>query len=237
MHFVSRGAMNIDGLGNKMVDQLVAAGLVSDVADLFTLTKEDFLSLDLFQEKRADNVIQAIQAAKEVELSRFLFALGIRHVGEQASELIAHFIEQKNSSMWLEIGEVGVVGKSVSQEQWAEIEGVGGIVAQSLFSWFSNPKNQELLQKFEQNGLKLKETTTQNFPQTFASKTFVLTGTLSISREETKKLIKERGGQVSSSVSSKTDYVLAGDNPGSKYQKAEKLGVTILDEDKFRSLI
>lgn len=237
MHFVSRGAMNIDGLGDKMIDQLLEAGMVSDVGDLFDLTKEDFLSLELFQETRAEKVIQAIEAAKEVPLPRLLFALGIRHVGEQASELIAHYLEQKNSSMWLEIGHIAEVGKSILQEEWAEIEGVGDTVAESLTKWFISEKNQELIKKLDQHGLTLKESTASSEPQVFTDKTFVLTGTLSISREEAKKMIKERGGHVSSSVSSKTDYVLAGDNPGSKVDKAEKLNITILDEEAFRKLL
>lgn len=237
MHFVSRATMNIDGLGDKIIDQLLGEGLVSDVADIFTLTTKDLLDLELFQEKRAENVITSIETAKEVELQRLLFALGIRHVGEQASELVAHHLEQKNSSMWLEVGDIGPVGQSISQEEWAEIEGIGGIVAQSLHEWFHNPKNRELLKKLEMNGLKLKERPESHVEKVFADKTFVLTGTLSIAREEAKKMIKERGGHVSSSISKKTDYVLAGDNPGSKSDKAEKLDVSVLDEETFRKML
>jgi len=125
----------------------------------------------------------------------------------------------------------------VFKEEWEGIEGVGDIVAQSLYDWFQNIENQELLKKLEKNGLKIATVSTEIQDQTLADKTFVLTGTLSISRDQAKKWIKERGGQVSSSVSKKTDYVLAGENAGSKRAKAETLGVTILEEEAFRKLL
>ena len=237
MHFVSRGALNIDGLGDKIIDQLLDADLVSDVADIFTLTSEDFLSLELFQEKRAEKTVAAIKAARKPVLEKFLFALGIRHVGEQASELITHFLQEKMQNQPVTPITISDFAQFVFKEEWEGIEGVGDIVAQSLYDWFQNIENQELLKKLEKNGLKIATVSTEIQDQTLADKTFVLTGTLSISRDQAKKWIKERGGQVSSSVSKKTDYVLAGENAGSKRAKAETLGVTILEEEAFRKLL
>ncbi|MBT5017084.1 NAD-dependent DNA ligase LigA [Candidatus Peregrinibacteria bacterium] len=237
MHFVSRGALNIDGLGDKIIDQLLDADLVSDVADIFTLTSEDFLSLELFQEKRAEKTVAAIKAARKPVLEKFLFALGIRHVGERASELITHFLQEKMQNQPVTPITISDFAQFVFKEEWEGIEGVGDIVAQSLYDWFQNIENQELLKKLEKNGLKIATVSTEIQDQTLADKTFVLTGTLSISRDQAKKWIKERGGQVSSSVSKKTDYVLAGENAGSKRAKAETLGVTILEEEAFRKLL
>lgn len=238
MHFVSRGALNIDGLGDKIIDQLLEAGMVRDVADLFTLTKEDFLSLDLFQEKRAENTINAISAAKNQPLFRLIFALGIRHVGEQASELIADFFENKMALQEITPKTLGEFARFVFKEEWEGIDGVGEIVAGSIYDWFKHEENQEFLKKLEKNGVSIIESTKSPLQnQTLKGKTFVLTGTLSLSRDEAKQLIKKRGGQVSSSVSQNTDYVIAGDNPGSKLAKAEALNIAILDENSFQKLL
>ncbi len=236
-HFVSRGALNIDGLGDKIIDQLLEAGLVQDIADLFTLTKEDFLTLELFQEKRAENVVAALETAQKAPLPRLLFALGIRHVGEQASELIANFIQEKMESQQITPATIGDFARFVFKEEWEGIEGVGDIVAKSLYDWFLDEENQNLLKKLEENNVAIQQTAKNTLEQTLTDKTFVLTGTLSISRDQAKKLIKERGGQVSSSVSQKTNYVLAGNNPGSKKAKAAQLGVPILEETDFQNLL
>lgn len=237
IHFVSRGALNIDGLGDKIIDQLLDAGLVRDVADLFTLTKEDFLSLDLFQEKRAENVVSAISAAKNQSLSRLIFALGIRHVGEQASEVIADFLQDKMTLQEITPLTIGEFAGFVFKEEWEAIDGVGKIVAESIYDWFQHHENQELLKKLEKNGISIVIINEPQTVQTLKGKTFVLTGTLSISRDEAKQLIKQRGGQVSSSVSQNTDYVVAGENPGSKLTKAETLNIPILDEKAFQKLL
>jgi DNA ligase (NAD+) len=237
IHFVSRGALNVEGLGEKVIEQLMEAGLVRDVADLFTLTKEDLLTLPFFKEKRAQNGVDAIAARKNIELSRLLFGLGIRHVGEQASELVADYIEQKNSSAEWGLREVRDIGKSFTLEEWLHIEGIGETIAESLMKWFNDPKHQELLTKLDANGLTLKKIPKSKNIQALAGKTFVITGTLSRSREEIKQQIKMQGGRVSGSISKETDYLVAGDSPGSKLAKAEKLGVKVIDEAVLAQLI
>lgn len=242
IHFVSRGAFNIDGLGEKVIDQLLEAGLARDGADLFTLTKDDFLTLDMFKDKRADNVVKSLENAREVSLGRFIFALGIRHIGEQSSEWVADFIEQKKcseiegNSEWGPI-KIGKIARNISPEDWADIEGIGEKIGESVHEWFAQPDHLRMLEKLEHAGLRFKPGAKESTPQTLAGKTFVVTGTLSKPREEIKALIKARGGHVSSSVSAKTDVVVAGDNPGSKFEKAEKLGVKIVDEREWEALI
>ncbi|MDP2624829.1 MAG: NAD-dependent DNA ligase LigA [Candidatus Peregrinibacteria bacterium] len=237
IHFVSRGALNIEGLGEKVIDQLLENGLVGDGADLFTLTEDDFLTLNLFKEKRAENVVKSIAERRKIAPYRLLFGLGIRHVGVQASELISEFIEQKNDSEKLSPIDFGKIAQEITVEEWEEIEGVGGIMAQSLNEWFNDEHHQHILEKLEQSGVTLKQQPKSTATQTLEGKTFVITGTLSRPREDFKKLIKEHGGHVSGSISSKTDYLLAGENAGSKYDKAEKLGVKILDEEKLNAIL
>ncbi len=237
MHFVSRGALNIDGLGDKIIDQILEAGLVNDVADIFTLTKEDFLGLELFQDKRAEKVVIAIEKAANMDLHRLIFALGIRHVGEQASELIANFIQEKMKEQEITPQSLGDFAKFVFKEEWEGIEGIGNIVGQSLYDWFQKQDNQNLLSKLAANSVTFKKNETSQLEQIFDGKTFVLTGTLSIPRAQAKQWIKERGGHVSSSVSTKTSYVLAGENAGSKYDKAKTLGITILEEKTFQEML
>ncbi|HLD56470.1 MAG TPA: BRCT domain-containing protein, partial [Candidatus Omnitrophota bacterium] len=238
IHFVSRGAFNIDGLGEKIIDQLIEAGLARDGADLFTLMEDDFLTLDLFKEKRANNLVKALAAARTVTLPRFIFALGIRHIGEQSSELVADYLEQKNSSeSKLNPSSIGKIAKEITVEEWADIEGIGEKVGQSIYDWFHHEEHQHLLEKMEESGIQFSVGFKENTPQIFARKTFVVTGTLSRPRDEIKALIKAYGGHVSSSVSIKTDYVVAGENSGSKYTKAEKLGVKILNENEWRNLL
>jgi DNA ligase (NAD+) len=236
-HFVARGAMNIDGLGDKIIEQLMDAGMIADVADIYTLKKEDLLGLELFQEKRADKVIEAVKGAQLVPLERLLFALGIRHVGAQSSELVSNHLIRKNSLEELTLEIVANIALNTTEEAWSEIEGVGGIMATSLTEWFANPDHQHLLKRLHDHGVKLKQKKINTLPQIFEGKTFVVTGTLSIPRDDAKKLIKARGGKVSGSVSKKTNYVLAGESAGSKLEKAEKLGVEIVDEKAFRALM
>lgn len=237
IHFVSRGALNIDGLGEKIIDQLLEAKLVADAADLFRLKGEDLLTLELFKEKRVHNLIQALKKGREVLLPRFLFALGIRHVGEQASELIAEYIEQKNYSKKESPHEFGKMAKTITIEEWAELEGVGPIVAKSLHEWFQNEDHQHLLERLEENEVRLKTFEDKADTKTLQGKTFVITGSLSESRELIKNRIKAHGGYVSSSVSQKTDYLVAGDDPGSKYDKAESLGIRIISEEALEKLL
>jgi len=228
IHFVSKKGMNIDGMGEKIVEQLVQEGLVSDIADIYELKLGDLEPLERFAEKSAENLIEAIEKSKKVTLPKFLFALGIRHVGEETSELIAnHF------------GTIDKI-KKASVEDFDIIEGVGEIVAKSIHDWLADVHNQKLLSRL----LQLAEVQPPQLaevepPQVLKGKAFVLTGTLaSMSRDEAKAKIKALGGRVSSTVSSKTDYVVVGKDPGSaKYNKARELGVAIIDGKGFLKLI
>jgi len=226
IHFVSKKGMNIDGLGEKIVEQLVNEGLVSDQGDFYNLTEDDLAPLERFAEKSAENLIAAIEDSKKVVLSKFLFALGIRHVGEETAELIAnHF------------GTLAAVRKASAQDIDA-IEGVGEVMARSLYEWMHDKKNTELLEKLLTHVKIINPTVqdTKNLP--LKGKTFVLTGTLSeMSRDEAKAKIKSLGGKVTGSVSAKTDYVVAGDDPGSKYENAQALGVRVLSEGEFLKMM
>jgi DNA ligase (NAD+) len=225
LHFVSKGAMDIDGLGEKIIDQLLEQGLVEKVSDLYRLTEGDLIPLERFAEKSASNLVKAIQNSKEVPLARFIYALGIRYVGEATAQLLAqHF------------GSLEELAKA-SEEELLEIEGIGPQVARAIRQFFQDPKNRKLIRELLDLGVKpLPPEKPLKTP--LAGKTFVFTGTLSrFSREEAKALVIARGGKVSSSVSAKTDYVVVGADPGSKYVKARELGVTILDEEAFEELI
>ena len=227
-HFVSRGAMDIVGLGIKIVEQLVLAGLIKDVADLYTLRRQDLLELEGFAEKKADNILEAIQASKTRPLSRLIVALGIRGVGEvMAADLAEHYPDLD-----------ALAGVTLNELQ--EIEGIGPNIAQAIVDWFARPANRKLLEKLRESGVwpsSQPSTRTQAQILTLDGLTFVVTGTLPVfSRDEAKAFIKSHGGKVSDSVSKKTSYLVLGENPGSKLAKAESLGVAILDEDGLRRL-
>ncbi len=226
LHFAGKGGMDIDGLGEKIIDQLLEVGLIKKVSDLYRLTEDDLVPLERFAEKSAANLISAIERSKKsVSLARFINALGIRYVGEATAQLLAqHFERIENLAQ-------------AREEDLVQIEGIGPQVAQGILEFFKNPKNQELLTEFQELGVKpLPPEKLAAAP--LAGKTFVFTGGLEhFSREEAKALVTAKGGKVSSSVSAKTDYVVAGADPGSKYAKARELGVTILDEAAFRDLL
>ena len=227
-HFVSRGAMDIVGLGIKIVEQLVEAGLVNDVADLYTLSKEGLLELEGFADKKADNILAAIQESKKQSLARLLTALGIRGVGEvSAAELARQFRS---------IDEV----RTAEVEGLLQIEGIGPNIAQAIVDWFHSPTNQKVLAKLHVAGVwpvaEQVETVLES-DQSFSGQTFVITGTLPVfTRQEAKEFIESHGGRVIGSVSKKTSYVVVGENPGSKFGKAKDLGVRILDEVDLRQL-
>ncbi len=232
-HFVGRGAMDIEGLGEKIVAQLIDAELIADVADLYRLPKDALRELDKFGEKKAQNLIDAIAASKERGLARLLIGLGIRHIGEvSARDLARHF------------GSIDTLMQA-NVEMLQQIEGVGPILAQSVVDWFSREGNRALIEKLKTAGLKVTSNeaamTTQPAvsaaPAAFAGKTFVITGALSKPREEIAAWIEARGGKVTDSVSKKTSYVVVGESPGSKVAKAQQLGVTILDEAGLNELI
>ena len=235
-HFVSRGAMDIDSLGEKIVDALIDFGMIQDPADFFMLTKENFLELPLFKEKRADNVYQAIQDKKTVPLHRFLFGLGIRFIGEQTAKEFTEFLRTKTTQKILSPSQLKDLLEACSEEELLEIDGFGERIAGSIKEWISDPHSQELLDKFDRVGLHFILPEAKQMNPAFAGKTFVITGTLSKPREYYKKLIEDGGGKVSGSVSAKTDYLLAGEEAGSKLKKAENLGIKTVNEQDFENL-
>ncbi len=226
-HFVSKKAFDIEGLGKEQVKIFLEEGMVSDVADIFTLKKGDLLALPRFAEKSVDNLLQAIDEARNVPLHRLIIGLSIQHVGEETARDIA--------------GHFGSLEKiqQATQEELAGIDGVGDVVAESVYTWFRDKDNKKVLSKLLREVIVLKTNSKSEIRNPkLEGKTFVLTGSLeSMSRDEAKEAIRQAGGSVSSSVSKKTDYLVAGNDPGSKYDKAQELGVEILDEKSFEKLL
>jgi DNA ligase (NAD+) len=227
-HFVSRGAMDIVGLGVKIVDQLVSEGIIGDVVDLYTLNRESLLALEGFADKKADNLLEAIAVSKEQPLSRLLTALGIRGVGESiAGELTRHFHDLDELFQ-------------ASAEDLEAIEGIGPNIANAIVDWFNRPANQQVLTKLRKAGIwpRVDVRSEEEKPsQNLAGFSFVVTGTLSrFTRTEIKDFIQSYGGKVVGSVSAKTDYLVAGEKAGSKLMKAQSLGIKIIDEDGLISL-
>ena len=222
-HFVSRRAFDMDGIGPKMLDQLMDSGLIKDAADLFKLTKEDFLNLERFAEKSAENAVASIQGRKEIQLSRFIYALGIPHVGEETAFTLAKRFRIFDAFA------------DTSAAELQTVPDIGPVVSDSISSWFSHSYNKKLLEKFKKY---LKILLEKGESQKLAGKTFVLTGTMeSLSRDEAKEKIRDLGGEVSASVSKNTDFLVAASEPGSKYDKAKKLGVKVLDESEFLKML
>src|SRR5437867_2531425 len=225
-HFGSRRAMDIEHLGEKVIDQLVDRGLVKDFADLYTLTVDQLAGLDRLAEKSAENLARAIGASRTRGLARLLNALGIRLVGERVAQLLAS-----------RFGSLEKVAKAPEAEL-AEVHGVGETIARSVRAFFDDPTNRALIKRLEDVGLVTAEPETDAGPQPLAGKTFVLTGTLAtLTRDAAREAIERRGGRVIGSVSKKTDYVVVGESPGSKADDARRLGVTMLDEEEFRALV
>lgn len=224
-HFVSKKAFDIVHLGPKIIDHLIENALIKDAADIFALTREDLEPLERFAEKSAQNLIEAIEKSKNLSLSRFIYALGIRHVGEEtAIDIAKHY------------GSLEKI-KQASLEELQNIQDIGPVVGKSIYDWFHNKENIKFLEKLEKAGIKL-EAPKIKISKKLAGKTFVFTGELkSMTREEAKEKVREMGGDISSSVSKKTDFVVKGENPGSKYDKAKKLGVRIIDEKEFLRMI
>lgn len=225
IHFVSRDAMNIDGLGPAVIASLLDAGLVKDAADLYTLKPDDLAALERMGEKSAKNLVDAIAASKQAGLSRALFGLGIRYVGAKASAILAQ--------RYGDIDNVAAAGV----EELVTIDEIGPKIAESVASYFAEPENLAYIEKLKAVGVKLTEERQTPVSQELAGKTFVLTGTLSMPRKEAENLIAACGGKVSSSVSKKTSYVVAGEEAGSKLDKANELGVPVLTEEEFRKLV
>jgi DNA ligase (NAD+) len=237
IHFVSRKGFDIVGLGESIVEQLMEEGLISNVADIFELTVGDLEPLERFAEKSAQNLVESIGKSRNVPLEKFLFALGIRYVGEETAILVAQSAQKSQNDGLPYIIESF---PNITKEQWLEIKGIGEKSAQSLVRWFSNKENIALLKKMVKAGVHIEFPEKQKGREAggLAGKTFVLTGELpGFTRDEAKDMIRKRGGDISSSVSKKTDYVVAGENPGSKFGKALGLGVKVINEEEFRKLI
>lgn len=223
IHFASRDAMNIEGLGPAMVAALLDAGLVNDVADFYALTFDALVKLERMGNKSAQNLLAAIANSKEAGLSRLLFALGIRHVGAKAAGILARNFGDMNTIQTADVEELTELGE------------IGPKIAESVVAFFAVEENLNLIKKLCDAGLKMTEEKAVNFDTgAFAGKIFVLTGTLpSMARNEAAALIEKRGGKVTGSVSKKTDYVLAGEEAGSKLDKARQLGITVINEEEF----
>jgi DNA ligase (NAD+) len=226
LHFAGRHAMNIDGLGEKIVDQLVDKGLVKDVADLYTLTLDKLSGLDRMAEKSAQNLLDEIEASKKLPLSRLIHALGIMFVGERTGQLLAEHFSSLDEFA------------AATEEQLESVPEVGPKVSSSIAEFFSEAANRNILKKLQKAGVRPTGQKREMKSQKFAGKSFVFTGGLANrSREEAGELVLQHGGKISGSVSKKTDYVVVGTDPGSKFDKAKELGVPVLTESDFEKLL
>jgi len=226
LHFAARGAMDIEGLGDKVVDQMVDKELIKDYGDIYYLKPEEVTGLERLAKKSASNLIEAIEKSKENYLYRLIFGLGIRHVGVHAARLLSqHFSSIDNVT-------------KASLEELEGISEIGPTMAESIHSFFKTKENLKVLEKLKKAGVKMKESAAPKAGAKLTGKTFVFTGTLSsFSREEAREMVIALGGKASSSISEKTDFVVSGSEPGSKFDKARKLGVKIIDEKEFKELI
>jgi DNA ligase (NAD+) len=227
LHYASRRAMNIEGLGEAIVDQLIAHNLVRNIPDIYNLTPEDLIDLERMGPKSAQNLLEEIKNSKRRELSRLVFALGIRFIGERTAQALSGHFKSIDALIQADYKEL------------IQIHDVGEKGAESVVFFFNQRENMELIRRLKEAGLNFSE---QEEPEerrkALSGRTFVLTGKLTdLTREEATDIIQHHGGKVVSSISSKTDYVIVGEDPGSKFQKAKSLGVTTLDESDFRKLI
>jgi len=228
LHWASRKAMKIDGLGDRLVDQLVEKNVVHDVGDLYRLDRQSLQDLERMGPKSAENLVKEIDASRSLEFWRLLFGIGIRHVGERTAQILARHFGSINRL------------ENASREELEQVHEIGPKLAESIYQFLRQPENRALIERLRNEGLPMKSDTVEEpqRAQVFAGKTFVLTGALdTMTREEAASLIAERGGRVSSSVSKKTHFVLAGRDAGSKLQKARDLGVRILDEREFAAML
>lgn len=221
----SKDGMDIDGLGEAIVDDAVEKGIIKDIADIYNLTEEDLMKLDLIKEKSAQNLLKSISDSKNRPLKRFLTSLSIKLVGKETAELIAN--------EFLTLDKV----QNATKEALVEIDGVGDKVAESVVEFFKDEDNKKLLEKLHDFGVIPQSADSEKVSDKFKNLTFVITGTLSKPRSDYEAIIKSMGGKVSSSVSKKTSYVLCGENPGSKFDKATSLGVIIIDENSFKDMV
>ena len=226
IHFASKEGMNIEGLGEKIVEQLYENGLIETIADIYYLKQEDVESLKKDGKKFAKNLIDAIEKSKENDLDRLICAIGIRHIGTKSAKTLAKKFKSID----------GLANATL--EELTETEDVGEITAKSIYEFFKQEQTKDLIEKLKQANVNMELNQTENSDNRFEGKTFVLTGTLEeFTRDEASKIIENYGGKTSSSVSKKTDYVLAGEEAGSKLTKAEQLGIKIITEQEFKEMI
>lgn len=260
IHFVSKNAANLEGLGPKVIEQFLNGGLIKDAADLYSLTKDELLSLERFAEKKADNVLKMIKARKTLSLERFIYGLGIRHVGEESAAQLADnykkYLEKKESEKLIKdeaskstpkikISNLIKYFQSLTVEDLENLEDIGPIVSQSINHYWHDVHNLSLLEKFQESGLSLSldsgfgpESNGASLNKEIADKTFVLTGSLdSLTRSEAKVKIKQYGGKVKEVITKETDYLIVGIDPGSKFEQAKKIGLKILNEEEFLKLL
>ena len=220
IHFCSRDAMDIEGLGDALVEKFISENLISNVADIYDITAGEIMMLEGHQEKSAKNLVEAIERSKQNDLSRLLFALGIRHIGQKAAKLLSEHFGDIDSII------------AASEEEIAEIDGFGGIMAKSAAEFFSMTQTADLIERLKAAGVNMMALNAKSDDQRFAGLTFVLTGTLpTLSRKEATEIIENLGGKASASVSKKTSYVVAGEEAGSKLQKATDLGIPVITQD------
>ena len=225
-HFASKGAMDIDGLGYKLLEQMVDKGIIQDQADLYFLNKEDLMKMDRMGDKLAQNLLDAIDRSRKPALADLIYALGIRNVGEHLATVLARNFKSIDNLARQNL------------QTLTQVHEVGPIVAESIYNFFHNPKNLKVLDKLKKGGVIFPEEKTELRETPLTGKTFVLTGGLDfMTRDEARKIIETLGGRVSSSVSKKTDFVITGKDPGSKYADARRLGVKTLNEDEFKKMI
>ncbi len=225
LHFASRGVLNIEGMGDSLVNQLVDRGLVRNVADIYDLDEEKLLSLERMGKKSAQNILKEIEGTKKLPLERVIYGLGIRMVGERTAQFLAEHFGSLDALM------------AATEEDLLEVEEVGPRIAQSIHEFFAEPSNVQLVKRLEAAGLQFKGVKKVR-GTALAGQTFVLTGSLpTYSRDEAKKKIEDAGGKVSGSVSKKTNYVVAGEDAGSKLDKARELGVAVIDEDQLKKML
>jgi DNA ligase (NAD+) len=224
-HFASKGAFDIDGLGDKLVEQLVDKGLIFSYADIFQLNEDTFKDLERMGEKSASNIVDAIEKSKQITLARFIYSLGIRHVGEHVAGILATTFGSLEKLI------------SATLEELTAVDGVGTVVAKSIQDFFKQDKNRNAVNNIMSGGVRILGETTRK-PGGLEGKVFVLTGTLeTLTRSQAKKIIETAGGKVTGSVSRNTDYLVAGTAPGSKLKRAKDLGVDIIDENTLKNLI
>jgi len=237
---VSRAAFDIRGMGKKNAERFLKEGIIADQADIFTISEERVAKLEGFGEVSAKKIMEEVERKKQVTLTRFILALGILHVGEETAQLLAERAarELKVKGGKLKAGEITDFFQRQTLEELQEIQDIGPKVAESIYEWWRDKENLKLVEKLERNGVVIEASGVKAGDGKLKGKIFVLTGSLAdITREEAKAKIREKGGDISSSVSRNTDYVVAGEEPGSKYDKAKELGVKIIGEKELLKML